>query len=216
MIRLTKLPKPEILEEKANEWTKELMAYVDNGQEIPQSIKNRYNRLDIKNTLNKETSGKCMYCEGFIRAVSYPHIEHFRPKSIYPQLTFNWENLGLSCQTCNTNKNDEFDEDIPYVNPYIENPDDFFVFLGTMIMQRPGCVRGENMIKQLQLNRGELMEQRKNAIDSISNLVERYVATTNPAVKRMLRKNIEAEISPDKQYSRCIKSAVESLTNEEW
>ena len=124
--------------------------------------------------------------------------------------------MDLSCQIYNTFKNDVFDEALPYINPYYENPDDFFLFLGTMIMQKPGCARAENMKNQLKLNRGELMEQRKEAIEKITNLVERYNGEGNASIKNMLRKNIELELAPDKQFSRCVKSAVEQLTGEKW
>lgn len=216
MRKLTKQPKPRVLTNNAASWTNDLMAYVNNGMAVPDHIRDRYKHSEIKAALTNETSGKCMYCEGFIGAVSYAHIEHFRPKTLYPQKTFEWENLGLGCQICNTNKNDVFDENLPFINPYYENPDEFFIFLGTMIKQKPGCARGENMINQLKLNRGELMEQRRAAIDNISQLVERYVAATDPSIKRMLKTNIAIEMGPDKPYSRCVKSAVEQLTNEEW
>lgn len=216
MIKLIKKDKPEILVKNAEKWTEELMSYVRKGANIPDSIKKRYNHPEIKFVLNQETNGKCMYCEGYIGAVSYAHIEHFRPKCLYPHKTFEWDNLGLGCQVCNTNKKEFFDEALPYINPYYENPDEFFIFIGTMIIQRPGCPRAENMSKRLQLNRPELMEQRKEAIDKVANLVERYVAETNPAIKNMLKKNIEIEFSPEKNYSRCVKSAVELMTNEKW
>ena len=216
MIKLSKTAKPNILVQNADSWTKELMSYVHRGLKAPDTVKNRYNHPDVKGALTLETHGKCMYCEGFISAVSYPHIEHFRPKVKYPDKTFEWENLGLGCQVCNMNKGDEFDESLPYINPYYENPDDFFIFLGTMISQRPGCTRAENMKTQLQLNRPELMEQRKEAIERVSNLVERYVVETNPSVKQMLRKNIEIECGPSKAYSRCVKSAVEQMTGKKW
>lgn len=216
MRKLTKQPKPRVLINNATSWTSDLMAYVKSGMAVPKSIQDRYNNSEIKATLTLETSGKCMYCEGVIGAVSYPHIEHFRPKKLYPERTFEWENLGLGCQICNTNKNDVFDENLPYINPYYENPEDYFIFLGTMIKQKPGCARGENMINQLKLNRGELMEQRKAAIDNVSQLVERYVAATDPSIKNMLRTNIALEMGPDKPFSRCVKSAVELLTNEKW
>ena len=216
MIKLTKMTEPGILAQNAKAWTKELMSYVNRGVEVPVEVKNKYNQQEIKETLKRETSGKCMYCEGYIGAVSYPHIEHFRPKSIYPDKTFEWSNLGLGCQVCNTNKNDVFDENLPYVNPYEENPDDYFIFLGTMILQKPGSARAENMKNQLKLNRPELMEMRKAAIERIADLVERYNAVTNPSIKNMLRKNIEVEMGPDKEFSRCVKAAVELLTKEKW
>lgn len=216
MIRLTKQQKPSILEKNAKAWTNEVMTYVNNGQKVPEAIQNRYNHPEIKSSLTKETSGKCMYCESYIGSVAFSHIEHFRPKALYPEKTFEWENLGLGCPKCNTYKSDVFNEALPYVNPYFENPDNCFVFLGTMIKQKPGSARGENMINQLQLNRSELMERRRAAIDNISQLVERYVSTTDLAIKNMLRSNILIEMGPDKPYSRCVKSAVELLTDEKW
>ena len=216
MIKLTKSAKPSILVTNEKKWTDDLMAFVNSDRMVPDNIINRYNNQEIKDALKKETYGKCMYCEGYIGAVSFPHIEHFRPKSKYPKKTFDWNNLGLGCQVCNTNKNDIFDEDLQFINPYYENPDDFFIFIGTMVIQKPGNARGENMKNQLKLNRAELMEQRKDAIEKISNLVERYVATTNPAIKEMLRKNIKIEIGPDKSFSRCVKSVVEQMTGEQW
>lgn len=216
MIKLTKQSKPKVLVDNAEKWTKELMSYVDREMKVPDFVKNRYNHPEIKALLETETHGKCMYCEGYIGAVSYSHIEHFRPKTPYPGKTFEWENLGLSCQVCNTSKNDVFDEALPYINPYYENPDDYFFFLGTMVIQKTGCARAENMKNQLKLNRSELMEQRKDAIEKITNLVERYNSEKNTAIKNMLRKNIALELAPDKQFSRCVKSAVEQLTGEQW
>jgi len=41
---------------------------------------------------------RCCYCEDG-RAED---IEHFRPKTLYPELTFVWENYLLACSTCNS------------------------------------------------------------------------------------------------------------------
>jgi len=46
----------------------------------------------------------CCYCEdSFAR-----DIDHFRPKTLYPNDTFVWENYLLACPTCNGNKKDKF------------------------------------------------------------------------------------------------------------
>ncbi|MBR5033763.1 MAG: TIGR02646 family protein [Bacteroidales bacterium] len=216
MIKLTKTAEPIVLARNAASWTRDLMSYVNSGLKVPDEVKNKYNQQEVRDALKCETNGKCMYCEGYIGAVSYPHIEHFRPKVVYPDKTFEWANLGLGCQVCNSNKNDSFDENLPYINPYYENPDDFFIFLGTMVMQKPGCARAENMKNRLKLNRPELMEQRKTAIEKVTYLVERYKAASNPSIKEMLKKNIEVEMGPDKEYSRCVKAAVEQMTQENW
>jgi uncharacterized protein (TIGR02646 family) len=46
----------------------------------------------------------CCYCESSIGA----QVDHVRPKSLYPELTFDWLNLLLVCGRCNTVKNDGF------------------------------------------------------------------------------------------------------------
>jgi uncharacterized protein (TIGR02646 family) len=46
----------------------------------------------------------CMYCE----ANEADEIEHVRPKNLYPERTFRWENHLFACGTCNGPKSDHF------------------------------------------------------------------------------------------------------------
>lgn len=67
---------------------------------------NRYKTDDIKTALNGIYHGKCAFCETKSESM---HVEHFRPKrGGYYWLAYSWDNLLLSCPTCNTNKGDEF------------------------------------------------------------------------------------------------------------
>ncbi len=211
MIRLKKTDIPNSLRDHKEEWTNDLMEYVKKGESIPASIKNRYNQDDIREQLKKETHGKCMYCESTIGQVAFEHIEHYRPKSKYPKLTFEWTNLGLSCPKCNINKLNEFDEAYPIINPYVDNPEDYLLFLGTMVIHKPTNKRGEITETLLDLNRPELMEARKERIDAIRNLVDKYSAETNATLKALLQKEIIKEMAEDKPYSRCVKSVVDQL-----
>lgn len=61
----------------------------------------KYGHPRVKDELVKMFHGKCAYCESKITVVTYGAIEHFRPKSEYPDLTFEWSNLLLSCDVCN-------------------------------------------------------------------------------------------------------------------
>lgn len=66
----------------------------------------RYKMDDIKTALSNIYRGKCAYCE---TKTELMHVEHFRPKrGGYYWLAYSWDNLLLSCPTCNTNKSDEF------------------------------------------------------------------------------------------------------------
>jgi uncharacterized protein (TIGR02646 family) len=212
MIKLNKQPEPDILVQNKNKWTSELISYISTGQDIPASIKNKYNHPDIKSILRIETNGgKCMYCESSIAVVAPEHIEHYRPKKIYPQLTFDWNNLGLSCPKCNMNKSDVFDEDYPYINPYTDLPNDHFVFLGTMIVHNPNNKRAKFTELQLELNRPELMEARKERIDTIRLLIDQYEEENNPTLKVLLKKNIDKETAENTPYSMCTKTVVEMM-----
>jgi uncharacterized protein (TIGR02646 family) len=47
---------------------------------------------------------RCMYCEDSFAN----QIEHFKPKELYPELTFAWSNYLYSCGPCNRSKWDRF------------------------------------------------------------------------------------------------------------
>ncbi len=47
---------------------------------------------------------RCMYCEDSAAS----EIDHFRPKHLYPELTFAWHNYLYACSTCNRFKGARF------------------------------------------------------------------------------------------------------------
>ncbi len=48
--------------------------------------------------------GRCMYCED----APADEVEHFRPKDLYPEAVFAWENYLYACGPCNGPKNNRF------------------------------------------------------------------------------------------------------------
>ncbi|MFF3923552.1 HNH endonuclease [Paenibacillus lactis] len=104
MRSLRKGPKPDILVEKEEEWTQELMKYVESGDKIPDTIGGRYRHPNIKEALLSETYSKCAYCESKITHIDYGDIEHIEPKSEVRNKTFAWDNLTIGCSKCNQNK----------------------------------------------------------------------------------------------------------------
>ena len=58
--------------------------------------------------LNELYLDKCAYCELKYLATSWTDIEHYRPKSKYYWLAYEWSNLLPTCPKCNRLKNDEF------------------------------------------------------------------------------------------------------------
>src|SRR5690554_3471582 len=156
MRQLSKQPKPRVLVANEEVWTSDYVG-------APESERTRYERwrhAEIKAGLQVETGGRCAYCESNIEDVSYPHVEHIRPKSRFPELAHHWSNLTSACAQCNTAKGDYFDEEWPVLNPYEDCVSDHIRFLGDFIDWKLGETRGELTVKKLGLNRLELVRAR--------------------------------------------------------
>lgn len=211
MIRLTKGAKPQVLTDNAAQWTRELLASIHNNDGTYGEVLKEYNKPAIKDALEAETHGKCMYCEGRIKALGYNHIEHIKPKdrTKFPELTFEWENLGVACNVCNLNKGEEFDVGLPYINPYIEDPADHFVASGAFVFHSPNGARGKLTEIKIQLNRKALLETRGDALLGLQRLVSDYHAERHPVMKEALRDQIWRECGRDKQFSFVLKAFAE-------
>lgn len=60
----------------------------------------------IRSELTAMCSGalRCVYCEDSAR----DQVEHFRPKTLYPEAAFQWKNYVYACNRCNRVKSDKF------------------------------------------------------------------------------------------------------------
>lgn len=132
MIKLDKpVNAPKILQEKAEEWTNNLLDLVQEYgtyKDIPKDKRDTalkyYRHQDIKDILFESTNRKCAFCEGFPEDNGNIEVEHFHPKSLYPQETFSWGNFLPCCRKCNSAKDAHDTKVEPILNPYINNPED--------------------------------------------------------------------------------------------
>lgn len=69
----------------------------------------RYRNPKVVKSLWLMQHKKCCYCETYIPDYGpNKQVEHFRPQSRYENLKNEWDNLLLSCGTCNNSKLDAF------------------------------------------------------------------------------------------------------------
>jgi uncharacterized protein (TIGR02646 family) len=116
-------------------WTKTLKDAISTYggyDKIPEvekeSILIHYRHKDIRKALSESSFDKCAFCECKPSESGNIEIEHFAPKSIYPDLTFEWDNLLPSCRKCNEAKSD-FDTILePIINPAIVDPETIFTY----------------------------------------------------------------------------------------
>jgi uncharacterized protein (TIGR02646 family) len=161
-----------------------------------------------KNALRKSTAGKCMYCESKIEHNSYAHVEHIKPKKKFLELEFSWDNLGFSCQVCNTNKGEKYDESTPFIDPYNENPEEYLLFLEFYVYPRRGSERGEYTKKELDLNRANLIDRRKERFDNLLILIKAAGHTSSDSLRNQIIAELRKEAEKDKEYSAMVKSVL--------
>lgn len=134
------------------------------------------------------TRERCMYCLDSHGT----DIEHFWPKTPYPEKMFVWPNLLLCCTECGRLKGDRFPlaEDQPLlVDPTAEDPWlhlDFDPITGNMVARfdvqaNDWSPKGLRTVEVLQLDRREALATgyRKTFL-RLSALVERSLATDAP------------------------------------
>lgn len=213
MIKINKSAEPNVLSINKMAWTTELMEYINADTKVPDGVYSRYNCSAVKEVLRKECQNKCMYCESQVSHVSYEHIEHIKPKAKtkFPQLTYEWKNLGLACPVCNMNKGDEYDINLPFIDPYVDDPSLYFVALGHFIYHKNANPRGELTKRILKLNRPDLIERRLERLESIARLIDKYHSEANLTLKTAIKAEIETEILDDKPYSFCARSLYDAL-----
>lgn len=182
MIKIKRLPKPRILQKKAEQWRDKLLAAKTVAERL--RLQEKYRHKEVKQTLVKMFHGKCAYCESKITHIDYGHIEHYRPKSGRrgrPDLIFEWTNLLLACGICNGGeyKSDRFpeaDEDGPIVNPCEDDPVQHFNFHFDPVVKLAsvfGCTpRGILTEKLLGINRPELRSYRSTRIRHLAALAK--------------------------------------------
>jgi len=123
------------------------MALVDqygHYKKIPKNEKEAalkfYRHKDIKTALRDSSFEKCAFCEGIPSETGYAEVEHFHPKAIYTDKTFEWTNLLYCCKACNHSKLSHDTQKEPIINPYELDPRDCFTYTDVMIQPKAGAL----------------------------------------------------------------------------
>lgn len=199
MRRLTKGPEPRILVEKAASWTEEYARDRASGA----IAKSRWSHTEIRDSLRFETYGKCAYCESEVDSVAWPHVEHLRPKSKFPDLVLDWKNLTLACPRCNQNKGSYDEVAQPLLDPYKDDPAEHLQFVAGFVRARNGSWKGEITIRVLQLYRGAVFERRLQRIEQVDLLVQAWHRAP-VGLKKVLCEQIWQEAEPGNEYTAAV------------
>jgi len=190
---------PNIFTIKPSRGNSRESAFKDSIKKGKYTGKNLYKVESVQKVLNSIYNLKCAYCEQ--KLLDTPkHIEHYRPKDIYYWLAFSWDNLLLSCGSCNSSKGSKFliekariihtvekfkdihnlsdDYDLRE-SPMIINPEKDDI-LNDIIFDKSGKITSFNrrvlhtIDNACSLNRDELVEKRVTIINDFYKSIESY------------------------------------------
>lgn len=190
MRKVNRGTEPPSLRKNKIAWCKALLDKIKECRgtrgKVPDSFYDKYQKEDVKKELKRMYKELCCYCEGTIGEVEFGHIEHRKPKRKYPRLTFNWDNLHLSCTACNQNKGNHYDE----TNPILDAANDHALDHLTYKCDEQGVwrdyktLRGLTTIKHTDLNREALRKSRsKVLLKAFQMVMEIKAKPTAPGVE---------------------------------
>ncbi|MCU5773874.1 hypothetical protein N5923_09795 [Erwiniaceae bacterium BAC15a-03b] len=110
MIKMNRSAYPACLEARGQEWTER---YVAARRKNPAAKFSWYSQSCYRATrdaLLVLTQEHCAFCDGFVGNEGRKTLEHFRPKSAFPELAFSWENLFPCCDVCQSAKGEKYTE----------------------------------------------------------------------------------------------------------
>jgi uncharacterized protein (TIGR02646 family) len=164
MIRVDRGPEPDGFAARAADWRERFEEVRKRNPDLTASQfwsrVRRQIRADAQ-VLYAAFHGKCAFCEAKMAHVSSPHVEHYRPKSRFPDQMLNWQNWLLSCGRCNDKKWTHFpdcDGQPCLLDPTAEDPSMHLDFRGTQVLAKTR--RGEETVKLVGLDRSPLEDER--------------------------------------------------------
>lgn len=119
--------------------------------------------------LREDFSYYCAYCaihENEWGGPRHFHVEHFRPKSLFPQLVTEYENLLYACDVCNCYKGNDWPLDDPlaegvgYLDPCQHDYEEHFENEQTTGRTNGLTPPARYMVERLHLNRRHLIRMR--------------------------------------------------------
>lgn len=174
------------------------MALLHRRQPAPQHNDYRH----YKAYLREDFDYCCVYCTVHENEWGGPrhfHVEHFRPKSRFPDLITGYENLLYACDVCNIFKGDDWPSDEPfndgvgYLDPCEHDYDEHFALVDDNQLQGVTPV-AVYMIERLHLNRRQLQILRRKRVREIA-IYHEYLQLIEETLA-MIESSLEDEAVP--------------------
>lgn len=179
MMKMQRPSQPVWLKQNYKKWGRIFKRKLDNPTKSNLFVWATHNKMKVNKgllpILRNATKKHCAFCDDKIKKGS---IEHFRPTSKHPLLSYFWYNLFPSCSECQE-KNNEFDKNL--LKPDRDDYEFYRYFLYNSftgeILANPKAnetdrIKAEITISIYKLNRAELIEDRLDCFDYYQNVAD--------------------------------------------
>jgi len=214
MIRLDLPPKPVAL---SDDLIKELTTqFIVIGTPV-------WKRKIIEDAVNQIAFGKCCYSEVLLNEEGkYMEIDHFYPKSIFPEKVVEWGNLLPSNKKCNISKGNHNSLLEPIINPIFDNPKEHLYISAYRFFPKTSI--GKRTIEVLALNDREHFVNPRSAIgekinellcdlhEDIENLANSLSPNNTVEIVARRFKKLLLQSTRQNEYSATLSTVI--LTNE--
>lgn len=191
--------------------------------EFKKTNKNVWGKEYIKEQLLHMSNNKCAYCEAPLDiSGSYMEIEHFYPKSKYPEKVVEWENLLPSCKRCNIKKGSIDPNDFNIINPTTVNPKEHLSLNRYRIVGLDKVGKNTvqllnlNDINKLVLNRaliGEVLSEKLESLaEDADELTEEDILSKKMKIRNSMISLLEG-VQPQNSYSATLAAILLSDPN---
>lgn len=207
MIRLSDLPPPpELTDELITELT----------QKFKQTGESVWKKPFIVMGLLEMSHQKCAFSEcKLVEEGKYPEVEHFHPKSLYPDEVVKWENLLPLNNACNRAKSNHDTKREPIINPRYENPKEHLYFQGYRFKSK--TPKGRLTIDVLDLNDRQTWVNKRyeigsKAVEELEEIREKLISYDTQSNARVRTKIVSAlrnllfQGTPKAEYSAVVAS----------
>jgi uncharacterized protein (TIGR02646 family) len=147
---------------------------------------------NFRDDLSRVFFDLCAYCEELSRG----EVEHFRPKSRFPELVYQWSNWVFACHDCNHAKGEQWASG-GYANPCARSrparPENFFDFdtlTGELLpksdLSRSRRSKAQRMIDDLRLNEIHHLRKRRERLWLVSEVLSTDSDDQDPDFRNIL------------------------------
>jgi len=148
MRKFNRAGEPAVVQANCTKWNTQWVASCGSGTSPAfkwYTLEGKTAREHFMPALREQTQRHCSFCDGFpIEGVSNETVEHFKPKTKFPEHAYTWANLYYCCNACQSAKREHWDSLLLHADAEDYSFARYFEFDFTTGQIRPNSLAAES------------------------------------------------------------------------